>query len=555
MSVLVVPELDEKPWPTLGPHVCQFIEQYLVFGPGDLRGQPALLDDEKRGLIYRMYEVYPKGHALAGRRRFKRVAISLRKGSAKTELAAWLAICELHPDGPVRCDGFDRKGQPIACGVRDPYIPLVAYTEEQVEELAFGTVRVVLEESVLKRDFDIGLERVIRITGDGKCEPVASSPSGTDGARTTFQVFDESHRMVRPRLKAAHQTMLANIPKRKLADAWTLETTTAPLPGENSIAEDTMRYAQQVAEGKQKDGKLFFFHRQASDHHDLTTARGLRDAVKEASGPVASWSDIDTIIDQWKDPTADLAYLERVWLNRLVQSAERAFDAVRWQALKKDIAVKKGAVVALGFDGSRYHDATAIVATDVLTGYQFVVNCWERPDGVEQWEVPKAEVDQAMADAFAYYDVFRLYADPPYWEETVASWAGKYGEERVVVWWTNRPKQMAYAIRAFNNAITDGSLSHGGDDRLRRHIGNAHRRAIYQRDDQGQPLWTIQKERRDSPLKIDAAMAAILSWEARGHALALGVGKPKAKHGRARIWTPDGFKPASDPVEVSGARA
>jgi hypothetical protein len=42
--------------------VCEFIEQNLVFGPGDLRGQPAQLDDEKRAFVYRLYEVYPKGH-------------------------------------------------------------------------------------------------------------------------------------------------------------------------------------------------------------------------------------------------------------------------------------------------------------------------------------------------------------------------------------------------------------------------------------------------------------------------------------------------------------
>jgi hypothetical protein len=46
--------------------------------------------------------------------------------------------------------------------VKDPYIPMVAYTEEQVEELAYGTLRVILEESVLRQDFDIGLERVMR---------------------------------------------------------------------------------------------------------------------------------------------------------------------------------------------------------------------------------------------------------------------------------------------------------------------------------------------------------------------------------------------------------
>jgi phage terminase large subunit-like protein len=184
---------------------------------------------------------------------------------------------------------------------------MVAYTEEQVEELAYGALRVILEESVLRSDFDIGLDRVIRKGGDGKCEPLASSPNSSDGARTTFQVFDETHRMSRPRLKAAHRTMLANIPKRKLSDAWSLETTTAPAPGEGSIAEDTMRFAQQIAAGKISDPKLFFFHRQASDHHDLTTQRGVRAAVREASGPVASWSDIDSIVEQWKDPTADRA--------------------------------------------------------------------------------------------------------------------------------------------------------------------------------------------------------------------------------------------------------
>ncbi len=113
MTVLCVPSLEGEPWPTLGPQVADFVEAYLVFGPGDLRGKPARLDAEKRALIYRMYEVYPRGHPQAGRRRFKRVGLSLRKGSAKSELAAWIAACELHPEGPVRCDGFDAQGRQV----------------------------------------------------------------------------------------------------------------------------------------------------------------------------------------------------------------------------------------------------------------------------------------------------------------------------------------------------------------------------------------------------------------------------------------------------------
>ena len=51
--ILTVPH-DRELYPTLGGLVCDFIEDRLVFGPGDLRGQPAVLDDEKRALIYRM---------------------------------------------------------------------------------------------------------------------------------------------------------------------------------------------------------------------------------------------------------------------------------------------------------------------------------------------------------------------------------------------------------------------------------------------------------------------------------------------------------------------
>lgn len=532
MSLLVVPSLEETPWPTLGAQVCDFIETHLVHGPGDLRGQPARLDDEKRALIYRMYEVYPQGHPHEGRRRFKRVAISLRKGSAKTEFAAWIAICELHPDGPVRCAGFDAAGQPVGVGVTDPYIPLVAYTEKQSDELAYGALRVILEQSSLVDDFDIGLERVMRRGGDGKAVALASAPDSRDGARTTFQHFDETHRFVLPRLRAAHRTMMANIPKRRLADAWSLETTTAPAPGENSVAEDTMSYAQAVHDGRVSDARLFFFHRQASDYHDLSTPQGVRDAVIEASGPVAEWSDIDGIVEQFADPTTDRAYLERVWLNRLVRASDRAFDVLKFKMLAREAyTVAPGALITLGFDGSRYLDSTAIVGTEIPTGYQFVVGVWERPYNAETWEVPEVEVSARMRDAFNTWQVWRLYADPPYWDSTVSSWAGEFGAERVVAWTTYRYRKMADAVRAYDTAIKASELSHDGAPVFQRHVGNAYRRLLDIRDEKGDRMWAIQKERSDSPNKIDVAMAAVLSWEARRDALAHGVGRQQEAAG------------------------
>lgn len=89
--------------PTLGPEVCDWVETYLVHGPGDVQGMPVELDDEFRSFIYRCYEIYPSDHALAGRRVYRRAVLSRPKGRAKSELAAMLCCAELL--GPVRSTG------------------------------------------------------------------------------------------------------------------------------------------------------------------------------------------------------------------------------------------------------------------------------------------------------------------------------------------------------------------------------------------------------------------------------------------------------------------
>lgn len=560
MTVMIVPAVEEEPWPTLGPQVCAFIEQNLVFGPGDLRGLPARLTDEKRALIYRMYEVEPQfldakrteKNPKAGRRRFRRVAVSLRKGLAKTELAAWIAACELHPEGPVRCDGFDEAGRPVGRGVTDPYIPMVAYTEEQTEDLAYAALLVVLGEGPLADDFDLGLERIVRIKGDGKAVALASSPDARDGARTTWEHFDETHRFTLPRLKAAHRTMLANLPKRRLADAWALETTTAYATGEGSVAEDTMTYARSIAAGEASNPQLFFYHRQASEDRDISTAEGLRAAVLEASGADAAWSDVEGICAQFEDPTSDVQLLRRLWLNQPVAGGGRAFPIERWHELANPAyQAPDGALIVLGFDGSRFGDATALIATEVATGFQWPIGIWAPPARQmatgERWEVSKAAVDAAVTEAFRRWDVWRMYCDPPEFDETIDAWAGRFGEQRVHKWWTRRLLQMGMALQTYRIAMIDGTVTHDGDPVFAQHIGNTVRKDTNIRDDKGNMLWVVQKERGDSPFKIDAAVAGALSWEARNDAIAAGV------TGRGPVVEP-GYSDRTPTTEMASAR-
>ncbi|MEG9248018.1 hypothetical protein V6S67_07965 [Arthrobacter sp. Soc17.1.1.1] len=512
-----------------------FIEDRCVFGPGSLAGRPAILDPEKRAALYRLYEVYPQGHRLAGRRRFKRGGIEWRKGLAKTEFAAWVSLAELHPEAPARCDGFDAYGRPVGRPVMFPYIPMMATSEEQVSELAYGVLKYVVEEGPDADLFDSGLDRIIRLGARGQNEgqvvPVSNAPNSRDGALTTFQCFDEPHRLYLPNQKNAHETMTANLEKRVLEDPWSLYTSTAGQPGQNSIQEDLRKEAEDIDKGLIDDPQMFFFARWAGpEHKDLTTLDLRVAAISEATGPIGEYGpgQFESIARQWDRKGADKSYLERVWLNRWQKSAAQAFDLDKWKTLARpEQKIPDGAFVTIGFDGARFRDATAFVVTDIETGLQMGGKdlLWEQDPKVEDWEVDEDEVTAKLEELMKRFNVWKLYGDPPHWTETMGSWSAKYPDQ-VEEWWTARKTPMSYAVRAFTEAIDAGIITHTGNEDYTRHIGNAGRRDLRILDDQGQPLWTLGKIELDR--KFDQAMAGVLSWKACLDARKSGA-KPRRK--------------------------
>ena len=560
MAVLIVPALDLS-YPTLGPDLADFIEERCVFGPGSLAGRPAVLDAEKRAALYRLYEVYPRGHRLEGRRRFQRGAIEWRKGLAKTEFAAWVSFCELHPDAPVRCDGFDAHGDPVGKPVAFPYIPMLAHSQEQVAELAYGVLKYVVEEGPDADLFDASLERIIRLGRNGQAEgravPVANAPGSRDGALTTFQHADEPHRLFLPSHKHAHETMSANLSKRPLEDPWMLYTSTAGQPGQGSIEEDVRAEAEMIARGDIEDPALFFFARWAGDEHvdllpraatssslAITPADALANrvaAIADATGPAGEYGpgQFENIAKQWDRPKADTAYLERVWLNRWRKSNSMAFDLLKVGALSSPgEIIAPGSFITLGFDGARFRDATGLVATDILTGRQQLLGGWERPADVDEWEIDEADVTATLEDAMSRFEVWVMYGDPPHWTETMGSWSVRW-PGRVEEWWTARPKAMAYTLREYVEAIDSGLIGFGGteeqNDDLIRHIGNAGRKDLRMLDDEGQPLWVLQKQDGKQELKFDYAMASVLSWKACLDARKAGA-KPHRRGTPRRIY-------------------
>jgi hypothetical protein len=550
VATLVVPELDLA-YPSLGKDICDFIEDRCVFGPGSLQEQPAQLDDEKRGLTYRCYEIQPKGHELEGNRHFDRCDVELRKGVAKTEWASWITFCELHPEAPVRFDGWDAYGRPVGRPIVAPYIPMMASTEEQVGELAFGVLKWIIEHCKDSHLFDVSKERIVRLDRwgreDGMAVPVAVAPNARDGARTTFQHFDEPHRIYLPRQREAHQTMHENLNKRQLEDPWSLYTSTAGAPGQGSIQEDLRGEAEEIAEGKRDGTTLFFFSRWADEnrHRELDTVDKRVAAISEATGPIGEWGkgQFLRIAKGYDIKGTDRMYWERVWLNRWRKSGAGAFDVTKVKTLaREDVSpgiIEKDAFVTLGFDGAKFRDSTAIVITEIFTGRQQLHAIWERPADLPDdraWEVDSQDVDLAFRQCFDLYDVWRGYCDPPYWVETVANWSGAWPDQ-VIEWWTNRQRPMAFTCRAYNEAIDGGTLKIVGPqdkrDLLVTHIGHAGRKDLNIVDDQQKPLWILQKLNGQEQNKFDACMAGVLSWQARLDAIAAGA-QPKVKVGAPR---------------------
>ena len=194
-------------------------------------------------------------------------------------------------------------------------------------------------------------------------------------------------------------------------------------------------------------------------------------------------------------------------LGQWVKGSEAWLPFGAWDALSQasGIVAPKARVV-LAFDGSASGDSTALVGCTVgADPHVFVVEVWENP-GDPQWRVPRSEVDQTVDAAFQRWDVAELAADPWGWRSELESWAKRYGERRVIEFNTAFAKRMAPATDRFYQAVVEQSITHDGDPRLSAHIAHA----VAKRTPMGD---LIAKDKKSSPRKIDAAVAAIVALD------------------------------------------
>jgi len=496
---------------SLGFQLVHWIERFCVHGPGDIEGEPVLLDDEFAGFIIRAYQVDESGF-----KRVRRGVLSRPKGRAKSELAAFLAVAEAV--GPVRFSHFAEagevsywgyrydEGEPVGKPVKRPEILCFA-TELGQAGNTYDAVRYIFRQSEkLQAQFpgvDAGLTRIILPDG-GLITPESAADSSKDGGKSTYCVFDETHLWVLPRLKRLHQVVLRNLLKRKAAQGWALETSTMCNPGEGSVFEGTLEYHQAITEGRVKDVGLLFDHKQAAAKWNPDRKKDRLEGLKEVYGPAASWMDLQAIADSYDDPQVNHAEWRRYWFNQPVSLQGQWLPQAAWDETQQAREIPDGAMVVLALDGSYSRDATVIAAVEIGEfPHLQLAGAWERPPGAVEWTVPILDVEEAIRTACLRWQVVEITADPHLWSRSLEVLAS---EGLPVTEFPQSPQRMTPATQRFTTMILERQMTHNGDPILTRHVSNA----VLKSDARGVRIY---KETKSSPKKIDAAVAAIMALE------------------------------------------
>jgi hypothetical protein len=521
---------------SLGYLVLDWLNEFTCHGPGDVAGDPLDItpetDPEWFDFVVEAYRIDPA----TGRRIYDEAVLSRPKGRAKSELAGVIGVAEAF--APVRFDGWDASGQPVARPVRSPFLKCLATEESQAgntfENIAFiaGDWGPDVHPEIYRgvkgvRQYQSATS--IWLPHGGEVRACTSGSASKDGGKETWVCADETHLYVLRELKSMYGTVARNLGKRKIAQPWLMQTTTMYRLGEQSVAEETMTAWRKG----ELPPTVLVDHREARGKVDAQT---LADPVYtkrqliQVYGPAAVWHDMDLKYRQMRDPRicADDAEAARYYLNRGIPSADAwiAKDIVENQARAE--VIEAGEQIALGFDGSLNDDSTVLIGSRMSDGFLFPIDIWERPPGREGigWEVPRGEVTSSVREAFARYKVTRMYADPHEWRSEINDWAAELGLERVLKWETRRDVQMAAALDRLHIDLINAAVWHSGDGRFVEHFGNAY---VAMRGKHR----LVRKEKEGSPRKIDSVVGAALALEARADALEAAL-KSKKPHTRAR---------------------
>ena len=489
---------DGRRLPSHGKVVSNWIEANVRLGPGDYYGQPFKLTTFQRRWIYRLFEYYPED----GHYRYKRALFGTAKGNGKTPF-----------EGALGAEGLAGPTAPVS-----PLV-LVAASSLAQSNLVFGDMKLGIthDDSPLK-PYVLPYDRIIQLKeGVGEIRRVAAVAGSNDGPRATRLLADELHEWL-GKLADVFDILDGSIGKRR--DAFTVGISTAGSDPETLLGRMYAR-GKALHSGELVDDATLFEWYETPENVEvpqvIRTDADLaqwRKAIRYANPALTDGGFLhESYVRSRFDGAQAIERYKwvRYHLNQWTRAASRWLPAGKWEACEERRELREGEEIILSFSGTYDRDSAGLVAVALSDGHLTRLGSWEPPlegeIGLETaYEVPAAEVKQAVAAAFARFKVKRFVINPNGWHSESLEWATAWGPRIVVTFdWTHQIKRKHDACSKFYTSVLTQTLTHDGDPVLARHLDSATMKET------AEGAW-ITKIKRNGP-PIDAAVCAVVGWD------------------------------------------
>ncbi|MGL5936382.1 MAG: hypothetical protein ACRCZI_12275 [Cetobacterium sp.] len=503
------------------------MEHYFRVPAGPMVGQPLQLSGWQLRTIVDWYALDPSaaGWWKSGKPipwLFRRGNVRLAKKMGKSPWGGVLVAAEFC--GPTVLDGFDASGEPVGRPHLAPWVQIAAVSEDQTAN-TYSPFHTMMSESDLPQELgiEVGVTKTaMKDRPMAKVEVVTAAAGTREGQPITFAVADELQ------LWTPHNggKKLYSVLRRNVAPMGgrLMGLCNAYEPSAQSVAEAVERAAVTAGDflivGPQYEAELPM----GPDGDLLGTLRWVyRDAP---------WTDPERIAKETQDDDQTLSEVQRFYGN--FPSAEAGMLADK-SVQVSDLELEPGAPLAVGFDGSKRWDATAVVGVHMVTGVAYLLGFWQRPPGLsrrEKWEVPDRGADgvrgvsDVLDELFAGYRVARFLADPSGWRDALASWQNTWGKDVVDRMAVGSADAVDRAVDGCQTGLRSGSLLLASGDphaALRAHVMRA---KVSRRQTAGARVLLGLVKSGDGEAgadrRIDAAAALVYASAARLEALAKG---------------------------------
>ncbi|BBY47750.1 terminase [Mycolicibacterium arabiense] len=470
-SVAVAP-LQFRRWPRdRAKRRERFIREFLTVPRGHGVGKPFRLRDFQREIV--------RGAFAEG---VRTALVSIPRANGKTMLAAALALAELFV-GPPSAE------------------VLVVASDQRQANITFRYAKRMVElNPILAERVQVYADRLYLPENDATLLPLPAEPGALHGHDPSLLIVDELH-VVTEGVWEAITSMAGKRP----------ESLTLAISTPASSADSVMW--RLVEHGRRGDDPSFYLREFAAPVNcdaDDREAWRIANPALSCENPFLAEDGIASVRKTLREPV-----FRQLRLGQWVSGVDSWLPFGAWDACCEERSIR-GPIVA-GFDGSASGDSTALVGC-TMDGHLFLIGLWEN-DGTPDYRVPREEVSNAVDVMFDRYEVLSLACDPWGWRSEIDAWGKRHGEKRVVEYNTGFVGRMAPATDRLYQAIVDGTVTHDGDPRLAAHVEHCVARPTPQGD-------VIVKDKRGSPRKIDAAVAAIIAFDRR----AFHLNNPKKRH-------------------------